>query len=191
MKKSIKVLISIIILLLGFIIADCVFGFVFGGPFNLKAGIITFLFGVFFTFISILIIYDKNERKQAKTKKTFCIIIIIFMLFCLFGYKPLNHISGTDEYIEKTVEVVNIYGRGKGDFAFLEPEFDVTVKDKNGKEFVVGDYNVIINYSEGDIIILKEFTGGFGLKYYYIVSDNIEWIYLTNYVNSVIMGKTR
>lgn len=47
MTKSIKILISIIILLFGFIIADCTFGFIFGGPFNLKAGIITFLFGVF------------------------------------------------------------------------------------------------------------------------------------------------
>lgn len=172
MTKSIKILISIIILLFGFIIADCTYGFIFGGPFNLKAGIITFLFGVFFTFISILIIFDKNERKQTKAKKTFCIIIIIFMLFCLFGYKPLNHISGTDEYTEKQVEVLNIYGRGKGDFAFLEPEFEVTVKDKYGNEFIVGDYNVIINYSEGDVIFIREFTGGFGLKYYHIVPDN-------------------
>ncbi len=169
MKKSIRILISVIILLLGFIAADCTYGFAFGGEFNWIAGIITFVFGIVLTTLSVILIFDKNERKEIKAKDTFAIIIIAFMIFCIFGYKPLNRISGTNDYTEQKVKVTELYGAGKGDWLFLDPQFYVTVKDKKGNEFVVGDYNIVIDYEEGDTITLREYTGGFDLKYYSIV----------------------
>lgn len=167
MKKPIRILISVIILLFGYIIADCVYGFTFGGEISWKTGLIVFIFGIIFTSISIIIIFNKKERKTGKSKDTFVIILLVFTVICLFGYKPLNRISGNNEYIEYPVEVVDLCGAGKN-FPFLDPQYYVTVKDENGKVFEVGDYDILCEYDEGDTVLLREYKGGFNLKYYSI-----------------------
>lgn len=168
MKKSIKILICVIMIIFGVIGADCLYGLTIGGYFGWIAAVICLAVGLILAAISVIIIFDKAELGESKTTEAFIIIMIVFMIACLFTYNPLNKISGTNDYVESQVEVVEIWGRGKGSIPFVESEYDVTVIDENGNQFVVGDYNISIDYEEGDTITLREFTGGFGIKYHQI-----------------------
>lgn len=165
MKKSIKILISVIILIFGIIACDCTYGLIFGGEYGLLAYIISALFGLILSAFSVLIIFGKKNIKTRTAIDAFISIILIFFILCMLVYKPLNEISGTNEYVEKQVEIVEMYGGGRH-LDFIEPTFYVTVKDKNGKEFVIEEYNSMIDYDEGDTVIIKEYVGGFELKYY-------------------------
>lgn len=169
MKKSIKILISVIMLLFGIVGADCLYGLTIGGYFNWIAAIICLVVGLVLTTISVVLIFDKSELGQTKANEVFIIIMLVFMIACLFLYNPLNKISGTTDYVESQAEVVEIWGRGKGNIPIVEPEYDVTVVDENGNQLEVGDYNPNIEYDFGDTITLREYTGGFGMNYYKII----------------------
>lgn len=167
MKKSTKILISVIILIFGIIACDCTYGLIFGGEYRLLACIISAVFGLILSAFSVLIIFGKKNIKTRTAIDAFISIILVFFILCMLVYKPLNKISGTNEYVEKQVEIVEVYGGGRR-FLFIEPAFFVTVKDKTGREFVIEEYSPIIDYDDGDTVIIKEYVGGFELKYYEI-----------------------
>lgn len=164
MKKAIRVFISIIVLLLGVVGADCLYGLTIGGNYGWIALLICLGVGLILTTMATFFIFNKDERNQAKVRDCFAIILIGFMFVCVFMYSPLNKLTGSTDYTEKQVQVVKLEGL-RTVFPVVDPEWEVTVEEQNGESYVVYDYSPFINYDEGDAVSIKEFNGGFGMKY--------------------------
>lgn len=171
MNKSIKIVVLGIISIFAFLFSDCFYGFVFGGNFSWITAVISFVSGTWVATIYVLLLFHKDKRKCKKAKETFIVVVLIFMVVCLYGYKPLNRILGSNNYTETQAEVVYIDAQRRS-FLFIEPESIVTLSDSQGNDFVVEDYDIIFYYDEGDTVLLREYTGGFKLKYYDIIPLN-------------------
>lgn len=170
MSKPIRIFIAILVLLFGCIGADCLFGFAIGGNLNIISTSIFLAFALVLGVIAMAIIFGTEMPEN--TIEIFAVIVIAFMMLCIMAYMPMNRLSGNGEYVEKQVEVVEVYTRGRGRILFLDPDSNVTVKEKNGETYEIGDYTPTVDYDIGDDIIIREYKGGFDLNYYDIISSS-------------------
>lgn len=171
MKSSVKIILSVLILLFGTVFADCLYGFLFGGEFGLYAFLVVLFVGALLSLASVMMIFSKEERQMKKARTIFAIMLLCFVIVCLYGYRPLNYISGSDDYTEQSVTVVDQYVYGRN-FHFIQPQSVVTVEDEDGNVFDIDDYAILADYGEGEKVFVREYTGGFNLKYYVIVKMN-------------------
>lgn len=171
MKKSIKILITVILLIFAVIGIDCAVGFTIGGRIRLIHILIIVTVSLVLTFLSILFINGKGYEKSGSYKETLILVTIGLVAVCCVMYTGLNRLSASNDTVvyDTYIESSNHYYRS----IFMEIIFE----DRDGNMASAYDKNIIWfdddSYpDEGVPITIRERQGGFGYPVYDIVAVN-------------------
>ena len=160
MKKSHKILITIILLICAIIGFVCLIGFTIGGRFGWLHAIIFACISAVISFLSILFISGSDFTKSNKFIEPFVILIIAITVVFNVMYSGINKLSAGNEVItyDTTIEYTS---HGKQLYT------DIGFYDRNGNMQEIWDFNqfwtVDESYpEEGVTITVEERQGGFG-----------------------------
>lgn len=160
MKKSHKILITIILLICAIIGFVCLIGFTIGGRFGWLHAIIFACISAVISFLSILFINGSDFTKSNKFIEPFVILIIAITVVFNVMYSGINKLSAGNEVITyyTTIEYTS---HGK------QLHTDIGFYDRNGNMQEIWDFNQFWTDDEsypeeGVTITVEERQGGFG-----------------------------
>lgn len=164
MKRALCICIIILIQLLFSILYNCIYGFNVGGNPNYIYYVLSLLIGIILSFCITFVMSRIKELKRTKIKESVVILTVVFFVLALLLYYPLNDISSEDTYIEYETEIIEI--EALQPIIIGQPDFRVSFLDCNGNNVSVDVNLVVSSYEEGNVIIVRETIGGFGVKKY-------------------------
>lgn len=171
MKKSNKILITVILLLFAVISADCIIGFTIGNKIGAMHIVILTAIHIILSSLAIVFIKGSEYRKTAGYKEALIITTIGLVALSAVMYGGFNKMSAGSESVEYEtyVEYTNQY-RG---IMFMQVYFN----DVQGNTACVSDKNILWfdedTYPEyGTPLTIREKQGGFGYPVYEIIAVN-------------------
>lgn len=168
MKKSIKILISVIISLFVVIGFDCLYGFTIGGRVDWLFYILSAIVGVILIVSLMLFIKGKEYFYTKDYIEPLVLLLIVVVVACWGTYNGLNKLSSDMNYVEYDTKVEYCGYYSKSVYQYVD------FKDQNGNIQTVKMFDPIefnANYSIEDCktLTVREYKGGFGFNYYDII----------------------
>lgn len=171
MKKTDKILITVILLVFAVIGIDCIIGFTIGGEIRLIHIVILVAIHLVLTYLSILFINGKEYEKSDGYKEALILITIGLVAISYVMYGGLNRLSASNDSVvyDTYIEETNTYEKT----IFTEVGF----RDRNNNLGHAWD-KTIMWYDddsfpeEGAPITIREKQGGFGYPVYELVAIN-------------------
>ncbi len=170
MKKSHKILITVVLLMCVIIVFVCLIGFTIGNRFGWLHLIIFACISAVISYLSILFINGINFTKSNKFFKPFIILIIAITVVFNIMYSGINKLSAGSEIISYDTVVEYSY-------CVRQLHTDIGFYDKNGNMQEIWDFKQIwlddeSCPEEGATIIVEERQGGFGYPVFKITRVN-------------------
>lgn len=171
MKKSNKILITVILLLCAVIGTDCIIGFTIGKKIGAVHILILTAIHLILSYLAIVFIKGSEYKKTTGYKEALIITTIGLVALSAVMYGGFNRLSAGNESVEyeTCVEYTDQY-RG---IMFMQVYFN----DMQGNTACVSDKNILWidedTYPEdGTPITIREKQGGFGYPVYEIIAVN-------------------
>lgn len=170
MKKSHKILITVVLLMCVIIIFVCLIGFTIGNRFGWLHLIIFACISAVISYLSILFINGINFTKSNKFFEPFIILIIAITIVFNVMYSGINKLSAGSEIIAYDTVVEYSY-------SVKQLHTDIGFYDRNGNMQEIWDFTQIWiddeSYpEEGATITIEERQGGFGYPVFKIARVN-------------------
>lgn len=171
MKKTDKILITVILLIFAVIGVDCIIGFTIGGEIRLIHIVILVAIHLVLTYLSILFINGKEYEKSDSYKEALILITIGLVAISYVMYGGLNRLSASNDSVVYDTYIEETNSHEKTIFT------EIGFRDRNNNLAHAWD-KIIIWYDddtfprEGVPITIRERQGGFGYPVYEIVAIN-------------------
>lgn len=169
MKKSIKILISVIISIFVVIGFDCLYGFTIGGRVGWLFYILSAIVGAILIVSLMLFIKGKEYFYTKDYIEPLVLLLIVAVVLCWGTYNGLNKLSSSPNYTEYDSVAVEVYTPLKS------MHDEITFLDADGNEVTINEHQPVgesVYPEENDTITIREYKGGFGYNYYEIIKVN-------------------